>query len=222
MATERRIAANGAKSRGPVTPEGKAESAANSAHSTGPRTPEGKAASARNPVSHRDLTESIVIDTESVELFARILADHEAGLQPADTVEHRFIEIMAIAEWNRRRLLTIGTQQLAMEMERQQQAVLERFAAPPDPAAEQPSAGDSSAVEINPARTLALAFSALTDGSRTPEVLSLQENRCDRQYMRALKGLRQHRAEKRKVERDLRDAHTRRNARMRRVRVRGK
>ena len=44
--------ANGAKSRGPVTAEGKRAAAANTAKSTGPVTPEGKARSSRNATRH--------------------------------------------------------------------------------------------------------------------------------------------------------------------------
>jgi hypothetical protein len=51
---------------------------------------------------------------------------------------------------------------------------------------------------VNPLRSLALAFRALTEESRVTELINRYEARFDRQYNRALNGLRTHRAEKRR------------------------
>jgi hypothetical protein len=229
MPSKRRSAAsraNGAKSRGPATPEGKLRSLANSAQSTGPRTPEGKQRASRNALRHGLLAGSVVLDGESVEMFREILIGLEDELQPDSPIERRFVETMAIAEWRRLRLLSLEKEQFSMEMERQHKAFIETLAAPPGPV---PNAGavpdppgtlvenapPAAAVEINPARTLVHAFQVLSGQSRASELLSRYENRHDRQYSRALAGLRAHRAEKRRMSGDFRAAERRRKDRLR-------
>jgi hypothetical protein len=209
MSTERQITAsrtNGAKSRGPVTPDGKLKSVANTAQSTGPRTSEGKARSSRNAVRHSLYAQSIVLTSESAEMFTEILAAYDAALRPADAIEQRYVETMASAEWGRRRMLSMDKEQLEMEMEKQQHAAFERFITPgaptSDPLSADPSpTADSAVVEINPARILVQAFNAVND-SHTAELRSRYENRCDRQYTRALKGLCDYRDEKRRMAAD--------------------
>jgi len=83
-------------------------------------------------------------------------------------------------------------------MERQQKAFLETVANPANPDAAAPpgtpAQNDKPAtVGINPARTLVQAFQVITCHSRASELLSRYENRHDRQYTRALAGLRAHR-----------------------------
>ena len=78
---------NGAKSHGPVTPEGKARSSANS--------------------RRHGLTASVLIDGESDEHFQLLLADFMDQFQPQTAVETDLVEVMAIARWRLRRLLAI-------------------------------------------------------------------------------------------------------------------
>lgn len=223
MSSERRIAANranDAKSRGPVTPDGKLRAVANTALSTGPRTPQGKARASRNAIRHGLLAGAIVLDGESVEMFREILTDLEDELRPDSPVERRFVETMAISEWRRLRLLSLEKEYLAMEMERQQKAFLETVAnsANPDAAAPPgtPAQNDKPAtVGINPARTLVQAFQVITGHSRASELLSRYENRHDRQYSRALAGLRAHRADKRRMSEEFRAAERRARDRLR-------
>jgi hypothetical protein len=87
---------NGAKSRGPVTPEGKARSAANS--------------------RRHGLTSSVLINGESDELFQLLVADFVDQFQPQSAVETDLIEVMAIARWRLRRLLGIETHLFELEM----------------------------------------------------------------------------------------------------------
>src|ERR1700688_1078747 len=111
--------ANGAKSHGPVTPEGKLASASNSELSTGPVTPDGKARSAQNAIRHGILTGAIVLDTESSEQFAELLAQLHEELQPEPGIETRFVEVMAIADWRRMRLWCMEREELSREIESQ-------------------------------------------------------------------------------------------------------
>ena len=101
--------ANGAKSRGPTTVAGRLASLANSANSTGaihsgrpshalPRAP---------PIRHGILAESIVLDSESAEGFAEVLNTLQEELQPVTSIESRYVETMALAEWRRLRLLCL-------------------------------------------------------------------------------------------------------------------
>ena len=86
MNTEKRILAsraNGAKSRGPVTPEGKARM--------------------RSAVRSRRLAEASVLSNESSDAFLKILHHHYDCLAPANDVECAMIEEMVSSYWRVRR-----------------------------------------------------------------------------------------------------------------------
>jgi hypothetical protein len=91
MSSERRIAAN----------------RANGAKSRGPRIPQGKARASRNAIRHGLLAGAIVLDGESVEMFREILTGLEDELRPDSPIERRFVETMAISEWRRLRRLSL-------------------------------------------------------------------------------------------------------------------
>src|ERR1700735_4841226 len=99
--------ANGAKSRGPVTAQGKRASAGNSANSTGPVTPEGKSRSSQNATRHGLLSDSMVLHGESDARFCALLNTLESELQPEPGIESIQAEIMAVAHWRRMRLWSL-------------------------------------------------------------------------------------------------------------------
>jgi len=94
---------NGAKSHGPITPEGKARSAANS--------------------RRHGLTASVLLDGESDEHFQLLLADFMDQFQPQTGVETDLVEVMAIARWRLRRLLAIETRLFDLELVRSQKQI---------------------------------------------------------------------------------------------------
>jgi hypothetical protein len=78
-------------------------SRANGARSLGPVTPEGRARSARNAIRHGLLARTVVLEEESTDAFEAALADLIDRLRPADAVELALIEEMAAAQWRQRR-----------------------------------------------------------------------------------------------------------------------
>ncbi len=176
--------ANGAKSRGPVTPEGKAASAANSALSTGPVTPEGKARSSQNAITHGILAETVVLPSESWPAFEKILNGYIAEYEPSTPSDRRLVEIMAVADWRRTRVWSVEMAQLTHALRTQ-----ERLA---DPLADQENA------EI-PSMHTALAWGSLNDASTILQNLNRYEVRYGREYMRALSLLEDRRARRRAI-----------------------
>ncbi len=88
---------NGAKSHGPVTPEGKARSSANSRR-------------------HGLASASILMDGESAEDFQLLRADFINQFQPQTAVETDLVDVMAIARWRLRRLLAIEAHLFDLEI----------------------------------------------------------------------------------------------------------
>ena len=88
---------NGAKSRGPVTPEGKARSSANSRR-------------------HGLASASILMEGESAEDFQLLRADFIKQFQPQTAVETDLVDVMAIARWRLRRLLAIEAHLFDLEI----------------------------------------------------------------------------------------------------------
>ncbi len=107
MRTERQIEvsrANGAKSRGPVTPEGKRNSS-------------------RNSTRHGMLAESVVLEGESQERFLELLAEIDGELQPETPVEHALVQKMAVAQWRQFRLWTLEKTAIDHQIRKQAQTV---------------------------------------------------------------------------------------------------
>jgi hypothetical protein len=109
VSTERQKAANranGAKSRGPITPEGRRASAANSASSTGPRTPQGKIRSSHNAVKHGIFASTVVLPGESRKAFLALVSHYYAHFLPVGKLEERAVRVMASVDWRRQRIAT--------------------------------------------------------------------------------------------------------------------
>src|SRR3954451_10465378 len=87
-------------------------SRANGARSQGPVTPEGKKRSARNAMRHGLLADIVVLEGEGRENFQILLDQHVERLQPADGVEYALVEEMASSYWRLHRNWAIETRLL--------------------------------------------------------------------------------------------------------------
>ncbi len=84
-------------------------SRANGAKSRGPKTEEGKRRSAQNSLRHGLLAKCILLDNECRDTFQIVHQYHIEKFNPADDVEHSAVEEMVAAAWRLRRLWTIET-----------------------------------------------------------------------------------------------------------------
>ncbi len=87
-------------------------SRANGARSRGPKTVEGKQRSSQNALRHGLLARCVVLPNESEEGFEVLLDQHEERLRASDGVELGLIEEMVAAAWRLRRTWAIETQTL--------------------------------------------------------------------------------------------------------------
>ena len=99
---------NGAKSRGPITPEGKARSSANSRR-------------------HGFTSRSILLVGESARNFRRLRTDFMDQFQPQSGVEANLVQVMAIASWRLRRLLGIETHLFDLELTTREEQIDDQF-----------------------------------------------------------------------------------------------
>ena len=82
-------------------------SRANGARSLGPATGEGKRRSSLNALQHGLLSDCVVLQCESREVFQTVLIEHLERFGPVDAVEFGMIEEMVAACWRLRRLWAI-------------------------------------------------------------------------------------------------------------------
>jgi len=82
-------------------------SRANAARSRGPITPEGKQRSSANAIRHGLLAKCVVLENESSTCFDDLVAQHTERFAPADGVEFGIVEEMAAAHWRMRRAWAI-------------------------------------------------------------------------------------------------------------------
>jgi hypothetical protein len=108
--------ANGAKSRGPVTPAGRARSSQNATrHGLATRT------AALPPAS-------VVLPDESRADFQRLLDSYLDQFSPAGPVEVELVEAMVSARWRLRRIAEIETAMLGNEIALQTERIDDEFA----------------------------------------------------------------------------------------------
>ena len=85
---------------------------ANGSKSKGPKTDEGKARSSKNAVTHGLTANFTVLDHESQDDFQILLDAHVDRFQPADDVELELVHAMAITRWRIRRVAELETELL--------------------------------------------------------------------------------------------------------------
>src|SRR6202046_4752892 len=82
---------------------------ANGSKSKGPKTAEGKAKSSKNAVTHGLTANFTVLEHESQDDFQILLAPHVVRFEPADDVELELVHAMAITRWRIRRVAELET-----------------------------------------------------------------------------------------------------------------
>ncbi len=93
-----------------------AASRANGAKSKGPTSPEGKAISARNAERHGLFSHLATIKGESPDEYAGISADLYETWQPADEYERCLVDTMATCMWRRMRMLALESVTLDIQL----------------------------------------------------------------------------------------------------------
>ncbi len=86
------------------TEKQKSASRTNGAKTHGPITPEGKRNSARNSFRHGLLAKAIVFDGESREQFAALLKAFSDELRPQTAIEDLLVQKMAVNHWRQERI----------------------------------------------------------------------------------------------------------------------
>jgi hypothetical protein len=102
---------------------------ANGRKSKGPVTEQGKARSSRNATRHGILANTIVLDSESRQRFFDLIAGLQQHFKPATVVESALIENMAVCQWRQARVLAMEKVAFTLETgrlrEQDPQAALE-------------------------------------------------------------------------------------------------
>ncbi len=133
-------------------------SRANGAKSRGPKTPEGKHNSSLNNLRHGLLAGTVVLEPENTEVFSRLLAVFEHELNPQTEVERELVETMAVARWRILRLWAMERSTLKTEMERDSvpsPATPPR--APPRPSARSPITPPASSISTTATKPASIA-----------------------------------------------------------------
>lgn len=97
----------------------KQASRANGARSRGPKTVEGKARSSYNAVRHGMLADCLLLPGEDRSVFAALMAEFVERFQPLDGVELGLVEEMAACHWRLRRNWSAESELIAQAMDRQ-------------------------------------------------------------------------------------------------------
>ncbi len=113
-----------------MSSELKSETArANGAKSRGPKTPEGKQTSSRNSITHGFTAHNtLILQCESPDEFQKMLAEHIAIHQPVTPPEKELVDQMAAARWRIRRFIAAETVLIDSEMVRNRDKVDKEFA----------------------------------------------------------------------------------------------
>jgi hypothetical protein len=100
---------------------------ANGAKSRGPVTPQGKARSSQNAVKHGLTATFSVLPCESKEDFEAVLEAHRAHHQPATQLEEELVRSLAIARWRLSRIAAIEAHLFDNEMAISQDEIDSKF-----------------------------------------------------------------------------------------------
>ena len=113
MSSKRKLAsarANGSKSCGPITPEGRLNSAL---------------ANQRHGLTAQTLT----LTNESEAVLIQMQQEYTHQFQPVGPVEMDLVEALAVAKWQERRIWTIQTATLDLRMDSQMSEIEQKYQA---------------------------------------------------------------------------------------------
>jgi hypothetical protein len=111
----------------PFSEARRAAARANGAKSHGPVTPEGKAKSALNSTTHGLTGTALALTTESKEKYEALLAAYRDEYCPQGPVENALVAQVASAEWLQRRALEMITALLDVTMDRMAKEITAEF-----------------------------------------------------------------------------------------------
>ncbi len=97
------------------TPAQQTASRANGARSRGPKTPDGKLRSTAKPFLHDQLVKATVVKKESAEGFQELVHHYMLRFAPRDPVEQAAVEEICSATWRLYRLRAIERKALDLE-----------------------------------------------------------------------------------------------------------
>ena len=128
-ANEQTVAHNQIERKRYMTSKLKSETARiNGAKSKGPKTPDGRAKSAKNSTKHGlTAVSTIVLDCESEDEFNELLAEFVAMHLPVGAIEQDAVEQMAVARLHVRRISTAMTAVIDVEMARRKPETEKEF-----------------------------------------------------------------------------------------------
>jgi hypothetical protein len=107
----------------PISDARRAAARANGAKSQGPVTPEGKAKSALNAITHGLTASAIVLTTESKEKYELLLASYLERCNPDGPIEIDLVEEIVAAKWQQRRVATMITALMDVTMDRMEKEI---------------------------------------------------------------------------------------------------
>lgn len=100
-----------------------ASARANGAKSKGPKTPEGKRKSSMNALSHGLTAENVILNNESKEEFEHLLQVYRLNFQPQGELETDLVDQMVGARWRQARYWQIEAALFDVEVVRQESEV---------------------------------------------------------------------------------------------------
>jgi hypothetical protein len=147
----------------------------------GPKTPEGKANSSRNALKHGAASNKIVLlQNESEEAWEQMLADCHEEFNPVTRFEQRIVQEIAYIKWRAMRAISIETSLLDAEMDTKAEELQNKFGHMDEPTRQ------------------GHAFRTLNDGGTSFSAAGRYQARLERAYHRAVKGLEQLRANRKR------------------------
>src|ERR671929_104652 len=111
----------------PASPRRIAASRANGAKSRGPVTPEGKARSSQNARKHGGAACALMISPAESPHFAEFRDAYIRRFQPADEVELGLVDEMAACRWSQQRISALEAAALENQIEEHREYVAEYY-----------------------------------------------------------------------------------------------
>lgn len=107
-----------------MSTKAKQASARNGALSKGPKTPVGKAIASRNATKHGIMSRELVLPNENQEEFTALLASLAQELDAQGTLEMMLVERVAISIWRQRRLVRVESAQILIAQQEAQISIM--------------------------------------------------------------------------------------------------